>query len=111
MFLLAVKSRIVAAAMIELGMESVDGKPTKNVFERSSEISNCNFPRKVQYLRRLAKLIVDKYIMNTSDANTIIDKVMNEDEQKSLASIPQLPNGRFPCRFEGCEKSFRYVSY
>jgi hypothetical protein len=92
-------------------IKGMDGKPTKNVLERSSEISNCNLPRKVQYLRRLAKLFVDKYIMNTSDAKTIVDEVMNQDEQKSLASIPWLPNGRFPCRFEGCEKSFSYVSF
>ena len=34
---------------------------------------------------------------------------MNEDEQRYLESIPRLPNGRFPCQFEGCDKSFKYV--
>lgn len=34
------KSRIVAAAMVELGMERVDGRPTKNVFKRASLSDN-----------------------------------------------------------------------
>ena len=109
MLLLAVKSRIVAAAMVELGMERIDGKPTKNKFEKSSGISNCNLPSKEQYIKRLAKLVVDKYVVNTTDAKNMIGEVMSEQEQRSLASIPRLPNGRFPCRFEGCEKSFTYV--
>lgn len=107
MLLLAVKSRIVAAAMVELGMERIDGKPTKNMFERSSGISNHNLPSKEQYLRRLAKLIIEKYVMNSSDAKNMVGQVLNEDEQKSLVTIPRLSNGRFPCRFEGCEKSFK----
>lgn len=32
-FLLVVKARIVAAAMNELGMTTVDGTPTKNKFQ------------------------------------------------------------------------------
>ena len=64
MFLLAVKSRVVAAAMLELGMEHIDGKPTKNMFEKYSGISNNNHTTKEQYIMRHAKLIVDKYVMN-----------------------------------------------
>ena len=109
MFLLAVKSRVIAAAMLVLGMEHIDGKPTENVFEKSSGISNNTHITKEQYIMSLAKLIVDKYVVNNIDAKNMVADVMNEEEQRSLQSIPRLPNGRFPCRFEGCDKSFKYV--
>ncbi len=101
--LLAVKSRIVAATMVELGMD-VNGRPTKNVFQKSPFSSNYNLPSKEHYLRRLATLIVDRYVLNSSDAKKMIGEVLDEEEQKSLANIPRLPDGRFPCRFEGCNK-------
>ena len=105
--LLAMNSRIVAATMVELGMDNVNGRPTKNVFQRSPFSSNHNLPSKEHYLRRLATLIVDRYVLNSSDAKKMFGEVLDEEEQKSLANIPRLPDGRFPCRFEGCNKSFK----
>ena len=109
MFLLALKSRIVTAVMIELGMERVDGKPTKNEFQRTKLFSNHNLPSKQQYVKRLAALIIDTYVMNSSDAKDMVKEVMNEKDQLAFLAIQTLPNGRFPCRFEGCNKSFKYV--
>ena len=36
MLLLAVKSRLVAATMMELGMDTISGEPTKNLFQKGN---------------------------------------------------------------------------
>ena len=90
-------------------MERVDRKPTKNEFQRTKLSSNHNLPSKEQYVKRLAALIVDTYVMNSSDAKDMVKEVMNEKDQLASLAIQTLPNGCFPCRFEGCNKSFKYV--
>jgi len=106
MLLLAVKARIVAAAIVELGMETVHGYPTKNMFQRSTLLSSHQVSEGV-YLSRLAASIVDKYIINSRATHDILNDVLNVKEQQALDNLLRLPNGRFPCRAPGCDKSFR----
>lgn len=106
MLLLAVESRLVCATMNELGMDTTDGKPTKNLFEKGTFFSKRTCSKDV-YIRKLAACIVDKYIMNTQASKDIITQALNDKEQEALKNRRRLPNGRFPCRSTNCEKTFK----
>ena len=71
MLLLAVKSRFVAATMMELEMDTISGKPTKNLFQKGTFFSESTCTKNV-YIKRLAAAIVDKYIMNRQAGKEIV---------------------------------------
>ena len=52
---------------------------------------------------------IDNELGFKSDAKDMVKELMNEKDQLASLPIQTLPNGRFPCRFEGCNKSFKYV--
>ena len=41
--------------------------------------------------------------------NDIVDSVLTQQEKDDVLQQQKLtPEGRLPCRFQGCEKSFKY---
>lgn len=65
MFVLAVKSRVVAAAMRVLGMKEVNDHPKQNSFPPSLE--NGSIIAQRIYLRSVAENVVDKYVLDSSE--------------------------------------------
>ena len=107
MLLLAVKSRLVAVAMMELGMDTISDKPSKNLFQKGTFFSESTSCTKNVYIKRLAAAIVDKYIMNRQAGEEIVKQALNEREQVMVKNRLVLPDGRFPCRSTGCNKTFK----
>lgn len=98
-FELEVQSRIIAAALKILGMNNIDDlKPTENVFADGPRVT---IQAKKKYLHNISTLVIDSYV---------IDKDRNKNMEKTVQSIQQEeavnPDGRYPCRFPGCTKSF-----
>ena len=106
MFLLAVHARIIAAAMKELEMKNMNELPK----QRGSSLSECMSGRKQAskkvLLNRLSSTIINKYTVNTKTATEIVSGVLHEREKQELSNVTTLPNGRFPCRSPGCNKSY-----
>ena len=104
MFLLAVKARIVAATMFELGMDQVDGRPTRLLFTRP-EFEDGG-PSEAPYLRKIASSIVDKYILNESAADDMNEFVHVTGLEESMNAM-SLPDGQYSCDFPWHQKSFK----
>ena len=59
-FLVVVKSRVIAAAMEILGMQSKSCQPSKCPIP--SSLDNMNGQAKLRYLHKVAGLIVDSFV-------------------------------------------------
>ena len=106
MFLLAVKARIVASAMKILGMVEIDGVPTVHCYPRDD--SRYDKMAKSIYLRNIASLIiVDQFIVDEKAYNSIIDQALEDHDTQQACQAQKTPDGRFPCRFRGCDRTFR----
>ena len=107
MFLLAVHARIIAAAMKELEMKNMNELPKQGGSSLSECISGRKQASKKVLLNRLSSTIINKYTVNTETATEIVSGVLHEREKQELSNVTTLPNGRFPCRSPGCNKSYR----
>ena len=105
MFLLAVKARIVASAMKILGMVENDGVPTVHQYPRND--SRHDKMAKSIYLRNIASQIVDQFIVDEKSYNCIIDQALEDHDMQQAHQAQMTPDGRFPCRYRGCNKTFR----
>jgi len=90
-----------------LGFEDQSGMPKKH------QLPNFELSRKsekLECLHELAAKVVDEFVFqNSSVVNDIVDSVLTQQEKDDLLQQQQLtPEGRFPCRFPGCDKSFKY---
>ena len=54
------------------------------------------------FLKDLCFQVVDKFVLREDKMNQLISKLEKEKE----ADVGMLPNGRFPCRYPSCKKSF-----
>lgn len=84
MFLLAVRARIVAAAMQIFGMNHLDQKPTTQCYPADS-------PRDVlskhQYLHDIASRIVDNFVADAESHNEIIITLFLSMKSRKLLLI------------------------
>ena len=104
---LVFKSRILAAAMKVLGMEGKSGIPTKHSLPPNME--KLNKSERLDCLHELSAKVVDEFVFQSSSAvNALVDDVLTEQEKDILNQQDLTPEGRFPCRFPGCDKSFKY---
>ena len=107
MFTLAVKARIVVAALEILGMSDISGKPTRNTFPLSLPTASEATQR--VYLRAIAAKVVDTYAIDSLSVNALLNQILSEEEQDEVQkNQAQTPDGRYPCRVPGCHKSFRF---
>ena len=96
--MLAVKSRVVAAAMKE-----VNDHPKQNSFPPT--LGNGSITAQRIYLRSVAENVVDKYIRHSSRVNSLLDALLSEEnEQEIQRNQVQTPDGRYPCRIVGWKK-------
>ena len=65
---------------------------------------------KLHCLHELAGKVVDAYVFDQhTSVDALVYSVLSEEERESLLQQQELtPTGKFPCRFPGCEKSFKY---
>lgn len=102
-----IKSRVIVAATKVLGFESKTGMPTK--FPLPPNLDTATKIQKLNYLMEASAKIVDAFIFEDNSVNQIVDGILTEQEREDLVNKQQLTqDGRFPCRFQGCPKSFKY---
>ena len=93
MFTLAVKARIVVAALSILGMSDINGKPTRNTFPPSLATASVAIQR--VYLRQIAAKVVDTYVIDSASLNSLLNKILTEEEQAEVQrNQAQTPDGR-----------------
>lgn len=102
------QSRIIAAAKKVLGFENKTGKPTK--FNLPSNMDLMKKSDKLNCLHELAGKVVDAFVFyQSSSVGAIVNTVVTEQEKENLLRQQKLTDdGRFPCRFPGCDSSFKY---
>lgn len=94
MFVLAVKARIVAAAMLILGLKDVDGNPTE--YRYPNNASKTDKTSKRIYLRNLASQVVRLFIVDEKAYNSIIDQALQDADNQRAREAEMTPDGLFP---------------
>ena len=99
-FLMEVETRVVAATLKVLGLDSIDGEPNNTSIPPSLVDSSTD--SKKAFLKSLSLNVIDKYVLHQEQ----MDKIIADAEQEKQADVGILPDGKFPCRFSGCKKTF-----
>ena len=92
-------------AMKVLGFEDQSGMPKKHQLPNFELLRKS---KKLECLHELAAKVIDEFVfLSSSVVNDIRDSVFTQQEKDDL--LQQLTTERrFPCRFPGCDKSFKY---
>ena len=65
--------------------------------------------RKLNCLHKISDKVVDEFVLNSgAEVNGLIERVLTEQEKDVLQQQKLTPDGRFPCRFPSCTRSFKY---
>ena len=105
-FALVVKSRIIAATMKALGIESKEGQPTKLTIPALENLRRLD---KIRFLHQAASMVVDEFVFDTATNNSLVKKIVLPQERQDAVDNQQLTEeGRFICRYPGCNYSFQY---
>lgn len=106
-FLVVVQSRVIAAAMEILRMESKSSQTSKCPVP--PDLGNMSKHTKLRYLHKVAAMVVDSFVFDQCSLNNIVDKIITAQEKEDATNNQQLTeDGRFRCRFPGCNYSFQY---
>lgn len=106
MFVLAVKARIAAAAMLILGLKDVDGNPTE--YRYPNNASKTDKISKLIYLRNLASQVVRLFIVDEKAYNSIINQALQDADNQRARQAEMIQMVVFPAD-SGCDKSFRLL--
>ena len=101
---LEVTARVIAAAFEVFGIARKNEKP--NNLPLPENLATLRRLKKLQFLHKAAGMIVDKLVVNKDMMYNTIQTMLRQE----LINQTELnPEGRFPCRFPGCSKSFKYM--
>lgn len=104
---LVLDAQIIAAGLKFFGMNTVKDKPTKNGFSES--MKERVKPVKQKYLQTVTHKFISTYIVDNelyTKHFSNIDLLQERDNHSTNQAVN--PDGRYPCRFRGCQASFRY---
>lgn len=105
--ILEVTARVVAAAFEVLGMGNKIEQP-KNL-PIPVEVTTRDNLKKLQFLHKAAAMIVEKLVVDKEMMDETITSMISAQERQEIVNKIELnPDGRFPCRYPGCSKSFKY---
>ena len=97
-----IEARVIAAALDSMKISSLDDTPPQDILPPSLVHATAKAQQK--FLKDLAFKVVDTYIVNETNINSLMEKLQKERRVDSSV----LANGRFGCRFPGCTKSFAF---
>jgi hypothetical protein len=104
---LEVTARVIYAAYQVLGLSESTSQPKH--FPIPADIGNQSNMKKLQFLHKAAAKIVDQLVVNEKMMDSSIQTMISVQERQDLINQQELnQEGRFPCRFPGCPKSFKY---
>ena len=87
-------------------MGTLNDKPTTNEFLEGL-IHESKAKQKL-YLRKIASMVVDKYVIQNEQMENFLAKVLSIEGYQAEIAREQREDGRFVCRFPGCDKSFTF---
>lgn len=97
----------VAAALVLFGMVDVKDTPTKHGF--SSEMANNIRAVRARYFSKVLKEFILTFIVDGTLYERHFANIQSLVEWEAVQrNQPVLANGRFPCRFPGCNSSFKH---
>lgn len=99
--LLEVKSRIIAATLEELKLESLDDEPSNDLLPQNLPTRSKQEQKK--FIMELATNVVDKHIVHKENTEILLEKTRQASDRKETAT-----NNRFNCRYQECTKTFKY---
>ena len=100
-----VETRVIAAALKVLGMNSWDAKnPTQNVLVTE----NATKQVKKACLRKIASTVVDDYVVDQERNENIMRSVQVIEHEQHAREQQVNAQGRYPCRSPGCSKTFAH---
>ena len=90
-----------------IGFESKDGDPAN--FPMPKNVDMMTKAEKLNYLLEMSAKIVDELVYTNSSVEILTSGIIKEQERAEIQRKQNLTaDGRFPCRFPGCERSFKY---
>ena len=100
-----VETRVIAATLKVLGMNSLDAKnPTQNVLVTE----NATKQAKKACLRKIASIVVDDYVVDRERNENIMRSVQVIEPEQHAREQQVNAQGRYPCRSPGCSKTFAH---
>ncbi len=101
---LEVKSRVIAAVLENMGIESMEEIPSDDVLP--SNLLEKSEKSQKDFLHSLASNIVDEYILGKDRMEHLLQK---SKEQLNLnPGNERATDGRYLCRHPGCPRSFKF---
>ena len=98
---------IIAAALVFFGMVDVKDTPTKHGF--SDEMANNIRAVRARYFSKVLKEFILTFIVDGTLYERHFANIQSLEEWEAVQrNQPVLENGRFPCRFPGCNSSFKH---
>ena len=76
--ILVVKSRVIVAAMEELGFAGKSSQPTKCPIPEN--LMNQSKIAKLQFLHKAASLLVDKFVLDNHSLNSLLDEILTAQQ-------------------------------
>lgn len=90
-----------------LGFVDKSGTPTN--YSLPANMESMNKAEKLHCLHEISEKLVDEFVFQpSSEVDGLIDGVLTEQDKDFLEQQELTPNGRFQCRFPGCDRSFKY---
>lgn len=101
-------SRVIVAAMKVLGFENKAEAPSNHSLP--TNLNSMKKAEKLDCLLEMSAKVVDEFVFqHASNVNDLVNRVVTQQERDEVLNHQQLtPDGRFPCRYPGCERSFKY---
>ena len=100
-------AQIITAGLQFFGMNTVKDKPTKNGFSES--MKDVIKPVKQKYLQSTAIKFISTFIVDAELYAKHFMNISSLQEWEDYETTQEMnPDGRYPCRFRGCQSSFRY---
>ncbi len=103
-FTLEIEARVIASAMVILGLQSISDQPSES--KLPPEILTGTDDQKKTFLDGLAFQVVDAFIMNDTTFRSIEEQQKYNDWLQECN--PRTSDGRYKCRLPSCDKTFKY---
>ena len=93
--------------MTVLGFEDKSNAPEH--YPLPKDIEKTRKAQRLEYLHGISEKVVDSFIFQSGEeVQKLVDGVLTEEEKDILQQQELTAEGRFPCTFPGCNKSFKY---
>lgn len=101
--MLELETRVVAMGMHILGMQNLTDVPETNIPPKEDSPGIL----KNLYLHRISNMIYEKYVSEEKFGTDMMKAILVEEEAEDLRSRQSVDeNGRYPCRFPNCDKTY-----